>query len=69
MVQLAWLGLAGTEIDSATKYEDPQDGQSMSEIFMGSTCARFDHTRSVLNQCGARKAVLVGYLFEHTRCA
>jgi len=32
--QLAWLGDAGADVDSATRYDDPQDGQTASDIFM-----------------------------------
>jgi hypothetical protein len=36
MAQSAWLGPAEADVDSATKYDAPQDGQTQSDIFIAS---------------------------------
>jgi hypothetical protein len=41
IAQSAWPGPAKADVDSATKYDDPQDGQTQSDIFMGLTYALF----------------------------
>ena len=41
MTQSAWLGPAKADVDSATKYNDPQDGQTQSDIFMASIYVLF----------------------------
>jgi hypothetical protein len=55
MTQSAWLGPVKADVDSATRYDDPQDGQTQSDIFIGSACVVFDGTPTVPEQCGITK--------------
>jgi hypothetical protein len=68
MAQSAWLGSAGADIDSATRYDDPQDGQAQSDIFIAHSIRlrSFAKAHIVLDQCDiswesfVRAASLIG---------
>jgi hypothetical protein len=63
MAQSAWLGPAVADVDSATKYDAPQDGQTQSDIFIASAEKFFFDARMIRDQCDISEESFVRKIF------